>query len=130
MALVKSQINKFISSYLGYSSYSALLTQSSTAAPSEGSVVNKFSGITFTWARSNTGIYTITASSAIFTANKTAVIMSAEGTQKTLFDIVVTSTSVITLTTSTLAFATPSSILANNTDGLLTNSLFEIRVYA
>ncbi len=130
MAIVKTQIQKSILSYLGYSLYSALLTQSSTAAPTEGSVVNKFSGITFTWARSNTGIYTITASSAIFSANKTVLIMSLPGTQKTLFNYVVTSTTVITLTTSTIAFGTPTNILANNTDGLLLDSLFEIRVYA
>ncbi len=42
---------------------------------------------------------------------------------------VVTSDTVITLTTAILAVGNPLSLIAVNTDDLLTDSLFEIRVY-
>lgn len=129
MALLKSQINKFILDYLGYTLYSAILNQTGTSAPVPTKVVNKFGAVTFTWARSGVGIYTVTANSAVFTANQTVVVMGVEGLKLRIFDAVVTSTTVITLNTATIAFNTPSTLLASNGDALLTNILFEIRVY-
>ena len=111
-----------------YTRYSALLTQSGTAAPSAASVVNEFGSTTFTLARTSAGLYTITANSAVFTANKTAVILSTPLSSLNTLNAVVTSTTVITLTTA-LSSVIATVLTAVATDGLLTNSLIEIRVY-
>lgn len=121
-------VNTQIKNYLGYTSYSALITQLSTSAPATGSVVNNFSPTTFTWARTTAGIYTVTANSGVFTANKTVVLMSPPLSSLNTFNAVITSTSVITITAGLSSVI--ATVLTNvPTDALLTNSLFEIRVY-
>ena len=57
---------------LGYTGYTALLTQVGIAAPVP-TVVKNNTNQTFTWARSGPGVYTVTASSTIFDAAKTLV---------------------------------------------------------
>ena len=65
------QIASFANSYsLGYTVYTALLTQAGTAAP-VATILQNTTGKTFTYARTSGGDYTITASSSLFTANKT-----------------------------------------------------------
>ena len=56
---------------LGYTSYVALLTQTSGAPVA--TVVQNNTGATLTWSYVSGGIYEVTASSAIFTVNKTLV---------------------------------------------------------
>lgn len=106
-----------------YTVYSTLLTQTGTDAPTSVGLSNTI-GATYTIARSNVGIYTITADAGTpFLAGKTAVVVSLNGS--TLIgrvQAVVTSTSVITINTYNEAFA-----LA---DALLSSTLIEIRVYS
>lgn len=52
------------------------VNQSGTGAPVSSTITDNYYGspITYTWARSGTGIYTLTSSAAIFAAGKTVVI--------------------------------------------------------
>ena len=54
----------------GKTAYIASFDQTSTDAPVVTEIFNN-TGATFTWTRTNTGRYSITASSAVFTAGKT-----------------------------------------------------------
>jgi hypothetical protein len=72
-----SDLTTYISSQLpgsvaAYKTYTALLNQTGTAAPVATILENTTDG-TFTWTRQSAGTYTITASSALFTVNKTIV---------------------------------------------------------
>ena len=61
-----------IDTILGYKSYSAKWTQQGTVAPEVTELQNN-TGVTFTWVRSQTGTYVITASSAVLLSDKTFV---------------------------------------------------------
>ena len=63
-------------SVAGYKVYTALLTQAGTAAP-VATILQNTTGGTLTWTRQSAGNYTITASSALFIANKTMVFVNA-----------------------------------------------------
>lgn len=112
----------------GYKDYQAMLTQTSTSAPTATQYVNS-TGITFTWARSGVGTYTITANSGTpFTANKTVVTMSLPSLDLVSYKAVVTSTTVITVTTGVVAnVATVATNVA--TDAQLSNTLIEIKIF-
>ena len=101
-------------SALGYKSYTALITQSSTNAPVATVLADNITG-TMIWSRSSSGVYVVTASSAVFTANKTWMITGLQNSGTTM-PVVRNSDTQITITTS-----------AN--DDRITNSSFEIRVY-
>lgn len=58
-----------------YKVYSALISQSAGGAPT-AKVLKNTTGATFTYSRNNAGSYTVTASSNVFTANKTASVYS------------------------------------------------------
>lgn len=77
--------------------YEATLTQTSTAAPVATVLFNSIP-TTMTWARSNTGIYTVTAGAAAFTANKTQVFLGGVAVDANVYSAI-TSTTVITVTT-------------------------------
>ena len=114
------QIAAFANSYsLGYTVYTALLTQAGAAAPVATTLQNT-TGATFTWARTGSGTYTITASGNVFTNNKT-IIFNNNGLSTGSFGFASaiwtrTSDTVVTITT--------------GGDGRITNGAFEIRVYA
>lgn len=123
------QASKILLNTRPYTTYEAFLTQSATSAPSATRMDTNFSGVTFTWARTSSGVYTITASSAIFTASKTAIMMSRQTTNSLQsFNAVTTSTTVVTLTT-TLSSVVATVLTALGTDVLLNNTLIEIRIY-
>ena len=65
-------VGSVVSAGLGYTTYTALLTQVGIAAPVP-TVVKNDTGVTYTWTRSNKGDYTITASSPVFNAATTLV---------------------------------------------------------
>jgi hypothetical protein len=99
----------------GYKVYTALLTQAGTAAP-VATILKNNTGATFTWARTGGGTYTITASSNVFTSNKTLVFYNlGEYTFSVGQSWVRTSDTVITIS--------PSG------DGRITNGSFEILIY-
>jgi hypothetical protein len=112
------QIASFANSYsLGYTVYTALLTQAGTAAP-VATILQNTTGKTFTYARTSGGDYTVTASSSLFTVNKTIVFLnggSAENNHDIAWGRV--SDTVISLHT-------------HNSDGKFTAGSIEIRAYA
>lgn len=113
------QIAAFANSYsLGYTVYTALLTQAGTAAP-VATILQNTTGATFTWARTSSGTYTITASSNTFTSNKTIVFMNlgeyaGGGVPRSVWAR--TSDTVATITT--------------GGDGRIINGSFEVRIYS
>ena len=80
-----------------YNSYVALLTQAGTAAPVATVLSNNLTA-TLTWARTGVGVYTLTASAATFTANKTIVFLNA-GSLSSLITVERTSDTVLTIRT-------------------------------
>lgn len=104
-----------------YDSYTALLTQTSTNAPVATVLSSNLTG-TFTWARTGVGVYTLTASAATFTANKTIVFINA-GSSQSIITGERTSDTVLTVKT-----FVPSSGAA--TDNSITNGAFEVRIYS
>jgi len=101
-------------SVAGYKVYTALLTQAGTAAP-VATVLQDTTGGTFTWSRQSAGNYTVTASSALFTVNKTIVFANNGSTTTTFLKWNRTSDTTITLISA---------------DGQFTNGSFEIRIYS
>lgn len=110
------------------STYQSLVTQTGTAAPTGTAFVNDFSGTTFTWARTSAGVYTLTASNPIFTANKTAVIMSNPPSFLINYKYAVTSSTVITFQTATLSIISLI-ITPGLGDSLLSNTMVYVVVY-
>jgi hypothetical protein len=106
---------------LGYTVYTALITQVNTAAPT-AKILQNTTNASFTWARTSAGIFTVTAGSAIFTLDKTIVFAnngndsSATGDPSIIWER--TSTTVVTVT---------ASAGINNT---LTDGAFELRIYS
>ena len=104
-----------------YNSYVAILNQAGTAAPVATVLSNNLTA-TLTWARTSQGTYTLTASEATFTANKTIVFLNA-GSGIPLISAERTSDTVLTVKT-----FVPSSAAA--TDNVITNGAFEVRIYS
>tara|TARA_R100001143_G_scaffold11002_1_gene12723 strand:- start:7315 stop:7746 length:432 start_codon:yes stop_codon:yes gene_type:complete len=100
---------------LGYTSYTALLTQTGTAAPVATVLSNNLTA-TLTWARTGTGTYTLTASAATFTNNKTIVFFNNGDASPNTNKWTRTSDTVLTLTI--------------GIDAALANGSFEVRIYA
>lgn len=121
----------YISSKMPYSRYASLVTQTGTSAPVNTDEINDFTGTTFTWARTSAGVYTVTASSAVFASGKTAGIYSPLTNLNGALSIVRTSSTVLTITTAVQALAVLGLLgfTATPTDAMLSVNLFEIRVY-
>lgn len=111
-----------------YKAYDAILTQSGTSAPSVTTGQNDFGATTFTWSYVSAGTYKVTASTAVFTANKTTVVIGDPGNSLVNYTATVNSTTQVTITTSALSVL---SLILNAavTNSLLTNTLVEIRVF-
>lgn len=112
-----------------YSTYQANLSQSGTGNPTGTQLTNNFAGgNTFTWARTGIGTYTVTASSAVFTVNKTKVFFGPLNNALGYISYTNTSTTVITINTSVTSIL--SLILTTaNADAMMTNMPIDIRVY-
>ena len=74
---------------------------------------------TLTWARAGVGVYTLTASAATFTANKTIIFLNA-GSLSSLITGERTSDTVLTIKTFSGGAA----------DSAVTNGAFEVRIYS
>lgn len=106
-----------------YRCYAALLTQSSTSAPSLQVIDNTLNG-TPVAAYSSTGVYTLTLADA-FTAGKTVCVKLNPNEVDNIahtFTVVWTSANVITINTFSGTYATAA-------NGVLTATPIEIRVY-
>ena len=113
-----SDVASFANSYsLGYTVYTALLTQAGATAP-VATILQNTTGGTFTWTRQSAGNYIITASSALFTANKTMVFVNAGHGEQNFLPLYWERTSTTTIT------------LNATSDGELEEGSFEIRIYS
>ena len=111
-----ASIAGLVNSYsLGYTVYTALLNQAGTAAPVATTLQNT-TGKTFVWTRQSAGNYTITASTALFTVNKTILFGNHGNETNSQFQWNRTSDTTITLST--------------GADARLVNGSFEIRIYS
>ena len=102
---------------LGYTLYTALVTQAGTAAPTATVLQNTITG-TLTWGYTSPGIYTLTSNGTPFTSNKTIVFLNVgDGEANQMLMWTRTSSSVITLNT-------------NGDNDRITAGALEIRVYS
>lgn len=118
-------------------SYQTIVSQTGTGAPAvSGSLAptsTYAAGTTFTWARTGAGVYTLTASSAVFsTAGKTGVFVGGLNNLNAQYKYVVTSSTVITFTfaVQSLAVLGLLGFTATQTDGLLTQTMIYVQTYA
>lgn len=118
-------------------SYQTIVTQTGTAAPAvSGSFVPSSTyaaGVTFAWARSSAGVYTLTASSAVFdTSGKTGVFVAPLQNLNASVKAVVTSTTVITITTAVQSVAVLGllGLTTTPTDALLIETMVYVQTYA
>lgn len=112
-----------------YSTYQASVTQAGTSAPTAVQLANSFSGgVTFTWARTGTGTYTITASSAVFTANKTKVYFGQLNSALGYITATITSTTVITINTQVTSILSLV-LTTGSVDAMMTATPVDIQVY-
>jgi len=112
------EVEKAASSALkNYKTYTALLSQTGTNAPTAIVLENTLGG-TVVWTRSLIGNYVGTLSGA-FTTNKTAV-LHGNGTTNTIVSSIVSSVNSVGIVTTTAGAGA---------DGLLSNTTLEIRVY-
>lgn len=120
----------------GPSSYQTIVSQTGTAAPAVSSLTPVSSypaGTTFTWARTGAGVYTLTASTAVFnTSGKTGIFIGPVNNLNASVKAVVTSTTVITVTTAVQSVAVLGllGLTATNTDALLTNTMIYVQTYS
>lgn len=119
------------------SSYQTIITQTGTSAPAVSGSLSPIStypsGTTFTWARTSAGVYTLTASTAVFnTSGKTGVFIGSLNNPNGAYKAVVTSSTVITITTylQSLAVLGLLSFTATATDALLTQTMVYVQTYA
>ena len=101
---------------LGYTVYTALLTQAGTAVP-VATVLQNTTGGTIAWTRTGAGTYTGTITSSLFTLNKTMVFINNGSTLSNL------NISWASPTTSTIT-------IGASADSVLTTASLEIRIYS
>lgn len=115
-------------------SYQTIVSQTGTSAPAAGitPISTYGSGVTFTWARTGAGVYTLTASSAVFSTTKTGVFVAPLQNLNASVRAIVTSTTVITVTTAVQSVAVLGllGLTTTNTDALLTGTMIYVQTYA
>lgn len=113
------------------STYQGFVTQTGTSNPTGTQFHTDFGATTFTWARTGVGAYTLTASSPVFTSNKTAVLMSMPNNPLAAFKYTVTSSTVLTFGTSvqSLASLLTLNLTTTPTDALFANTMIYVIVY-
>jgi len=117
------QIASFANSYnLGYTVYTALITQTGTAAPVV-TILQNTTGGTIAWTRNDPGRYTATISGVTYTASKTAVIISSGGNNDRFLKSNVSSTTAID-------FYNINAQNGNAADVIASTTTVEIRIYA
>lgn len=115
------QIAAFANSYsLGYTVYTALLTQAGTAAP-VATILQNTTGGTITWSRASAGNYIAEISGTTYPSSKTAVFLGNTSARNTIAAKATTTTKV--------GFEQVRNADDTNVDTLSTVSI-EIRIYA
>lgn len=116
---IKAYVATYVADNAGgssYSVYTALLTQTSTNAP-VATVLENTLGITPTWVRDMTGAYYVQDN--IFTTPKTVCVIGSPSARQHIYTMIVDSNQVYITTFYN----------GTDTDGLLSNTSIEIRVY-
>lgn len=118
-------------------SYQTIVSQTGTAAPAVSGSLTPTStypaGTTFTWGRTGAGVYTLTASAAVFnTSGKTGVFMGSLNNLNGAYKTVVTSSTVITITTAVQSLSVLGLLgfTATPTDALLSGTMVYVQTYA
>lgn len=118
-------------------SYQTIVSQTGTAAPAVSGSLAPVStypaGTTFTWARTSAGVYTLTASTAVFnTSGKTGVFVAPLQNLNASVKAVVTSTTVITVTTAVQSVAVLGllGLTTTATDALLSGTMIYVQTYS
>lgn len=120
----------------GPTSYQTIVSQTGTAAPAVSGGFTPTStyaaGTTFTWARTGVGVYTLTASTAVFNTSKTGVFIAPLQNLNASVRGVVTSTTVITFTTAVQSVAVLGllGLTTTNTDALLSGTMIYVQTYS
>lgn len=117
-----SDVAAFANSYsLGYTLYTALITQAGAAIPT-AKILQNTTGAVLTWGRTSAGIFTLTSNAAIFTADKTIVFANPGNDDGATGDPSIiwarTSPTVLTITASA------------GVNSVLTDGAFEVRIYS
>ena len=115
------EIASLASGSTAYNSYVALLTNTGAVAPAATVLSNNLTA-TLTWARTFQGTYTLTASAATFTANKTIVFVNPGSNTGSIITWTRTSDTVLTITARTTA--------GQASDGIIADGAFEVRIYS
>lgn len=117
-------------------SYQTIVSQSGTAAPAVSGGFAATStypaGTTFTWARTSAGVYTLTASTAVFNTSKTGVFVAPLQNLNASVRATVTSTTVITVTTAVQSVAVLGllGLTTTATDALLSGTMIYVQTYS
>lgn len=125
-----------IAAIAGATSYQTIVSQTGTAAPAVSggfTPTSTYGATTFTWARTGAGVYTLTASTAVFnTSGKTGVFVAPLQNLNGSIRAVITSSTVITVTTAVQSLAVLGLVgfTATNTDVLLNNTMIYVQTYA
>ena len=115
-----AQLAAFANSYsLGYTVYTALVTQVTTGTPT-AVILQNTTGGTITWSRVSTGSYKATISGTTYVANKTAIIISTTNASKSISATRKTTTEV----------TLEQKDLANALEDGFDNVTIEIRIYS
>lgn len=119
------------------SSYQTIVSQTGTSAPAVSGSLSPMStypaGTTFTWARTGAGVYTLTASTAVFnTSGKTGVFVAPLQNLNAQAKAVVTSSTVITVTTAVASVAVLGllGLTTTPTDALLNQTMIYVQTYS
>ena len=113
---------KAVVDFIGYNSYSALISQSGTSAPTV-KVLNNTTGVTFTLSRNSSGNYTLTGSSDVFTSDKTGTLYNFNSNGS------FPNGSMFFYSIGAQFFIIETRDSGTPTDGVITDSFIEIRVY-
>ena len=111
---------------LGYTVYTALLTQAGTAAP-VATVLQNTTGGTITWTRNSIGRYLATISGATYTANKTAILLTSGSASATDGRFLKVEDSGNTTIQALYNFDTSAN---TSQDGVVAGAMIEIRIYS
>ena len=113
VANVKSSVSPLV--------YAAIVSQSGSSAPANDFTVKNTTGKTFTWARTGSGTYTLTASGSVW--NGTAILLSSPNVGAFGYDIEHAFTSSTVLTVYTRSFA------GSLVDDCLAQAVIKIEIY-
>lgn len=134
---ITAAIVPWATNVLAPSSYQTIVSQTGTAAPAISGGFGPMStyptGTTFAWARTSAGVYTLTASTAVFnTSGKTGVFVAPLQNLNASVKAVVTSSTVITVTTGVQSVAILGllGLTATPTDALLSGTMIYVQTYA